>query len=64
MNQINGLWDAGDDLAKLRDEAVEALRDFKGTQVSWIPRNSNAEADALVSKAFGPKTTEIVRSQE
>ena len=64
VNQINGLWNAGDDLAKLRDEAVEALRNFKGTQVSWIPRNWNAEADALVSKAFGPKTTVIVRSQE
>ena len=55
VNQINRLWNAGDDLAKLRDEAVEALRNFKGTQVSWIPRNWNAEADALVSKAFGPK---------
>ena len=64
VNQINRLWNAGDDLATLRDEAVEALRNFKGTQVSWIPRNWNAEADALVSKAFGPKTTEIVRSQE
>jgi ribonuclease HI len=44
VNQINRLWNAGDDLAKLRDEAVEALRNFKGTQVSWIPRNWNAEA--------------------
>jgi ribonuclease HI len=52
VNQINGLWSAGDDLAEVRDEAVEALRNFKDTQVSWIPRNWNAEADALVSKAF------------
>jgi len=64
VNQMNRLWNANDDLAKLRDEAVEALGIFKGTQVSWIPRNWNAEADALVNKAFGPKTTEIVRSQE
>ena len=64
MNQMNKLWNAGDNLAKLRDEAEEALRNFKGTQVSWIPRNWNEEADALVNKAFGPKTTEIIRSQE
>ena len=64
VNQMNRLWNAGDNLAKLRDEAEEALRNFKGTQVSWVPRNWNKEADALVNKAFGPKTTEIIRSQE
>jgi ribonuclease HI len=61
VNQLNGLSNAGDNLAKLRDEGQEALRTFKGTQVSWIPRNWNEEADALVNKAFGPKTTEITR---
>ena len=61
---MNRLSNAGDNLAKLRDEAEEALRNFKGTQVSWVPRNWNKEADALVNKAFGPKTTEIIRSQE
>ncbi len=64
VNQMNGLWNAGDNLARLRDEAVEALRNFKSTQVSWVPRNWNKEADALVNKAFGPKTSEIIRSQE
>jgi ribonuclease HI len=64
VNQMNRLWNAGDNLVKLRDEAEEALRNFKGTQVSWVPRNWNKEADALVNKAFGPKTTEIIRSQE
>jgi ribonuclease HI len=63
VNQMNRLWNAGDNLAKLRDEE-EALRDFKGWQVSWVPRIWNKEADALVNKAFGPKTTEIIRSQE
>ena len=56
VNQMNRLWNAGDNLAKLRDEAEEVLRKFKGTQVSWIPRHWNEEADALVNKAFGPKT--------
>jgi ribonuclease HI len=56
VNQMNRLWNAGDNLAKLRDEAEEALRNFKGTQFSWVPRNWNKEADALVNKAFGPKT--------
>jgi ribonuclease HI len=53
---MNGLWNAGDNLAKLRDEAQEALKNFKDTQVSWVPRNWNEEADALANKAFGPKT--------
>ena len=64
LNQMNRLWNTGDNLAKLRDEAEEALRNAKDTQVSWVPRNWNKEADALVNKAFGPKTTEITRSQE
>ena len=59
VNQINRLWNAGDNLAKLRDEAEEALRDFKSTQVSWVPRDWNKEADALANKAFGAKTTDI-----
>jgi len=53
---MNRLWNAGDNLTPLRFEAEEMLRKFKGTQVSWIPRNWNKEADALVNKAFGPKT--------
>jgi ribonuclease HI len=56
VKQVNGLSNVGDNLAKLCDEAQEALRSFKGTLVSWIPRNWNEEADALV-KAFGSKTT-------
>ena len=64
VNQMNRLWNAGDNLAKLRDEAEGALRNLKGTQISWIPRNWNEEADALVNRAFGSKTTEIIRSKE
>lgn len=64
VNQMNRLWNVGDNLAKLRDEAEEALRYFKGTQVSWIPRNWNDEADALVNKASGSKTTEVIHSQK
>jgi ribonuclease HI len=56
VNKMNRLSNAGDNLAKLRDEAEEALRDFKGRQVSWVPRNWNKEAHALVNKAFGPRT--------
>ena len=60
---MNRLWNAGDNLAKLRDESEETLSDFKDWQVSWVPRIWNKEADALVNKAFGPKTTKIIRSQ-
>ena len=63
VNQVNRLSNAGDNLAKLRDEAQEALRSFKGTQVSWVPRSWNKEADALVNKASGSKTTEVIHSQ-
>jgi ribonuclease HI len=56
VNQMNRLWNAGDNLAPLRDEAEEMLKTFKGTQVSWIPRNWNKEADALVNTAFGTRT--------
>ncbi len=51
---MNRLWNAGDNLANLHDEAEKALSKFKGTQVSWIPRHCNKEADALVKKARGP----------
>lgn len=64
VNQMNGLWNAGDHLAKLRDSAEKKLTDFKSTQVSWVPRIWNKEADALVNKAFGVGTSEIIRSQE
>jgi ribonuclease HI len=64
VNQTNRLWNASGNLEELRNEAEEALRNFKGTQVSWVPRNWNEEADALVNKAFSPTTTEIIRSQE
>ena len=64
VNQMNRVWNAGDNLAPLRFEAEEMLRKFKGTQVSWIPRNWNKEADALVNKAFGLKTApEAAESQ-
>lgn len=58
VNQMNGLWNVGDNLAPLRYEAEEMLRKFKGTQVSWIPRDWNKEADALVNTAFGRKTAQ------
>jgi ribonuclease HI len=53
VNQMNKLWNAGATLTTLRDEAQEALSNFKGTQVSWVPRHWNKEADALANKAFG-----------
>lgn len=64
VNQMNRLWNAGDNLAMFRDEAEEALRNFNDTQVSWVPRSWNKEAHALVEKAFGPTTTEIIPTEE
>jgi hypothetical protein len=46
VNQLNRLWNAGDNLARLRQESEKALRNFEGTQVSLVPRNLNEEANA------------------
>ena len=64
VNQMNELWNAGEHLGELRDQARKKLTRFKSTQVSWVPRNWNKEADALVHKAFGLKASGIIRSQE
>ncbi len=63
VNQMNRLWNAGENLVKLREEAEEALRSFKDTQVSWVPRNWNKEAHTLVENAFDPTTQEIIPSE-
>jgi hypothetical protein len=52
VNQVNNLWNKNEHLAELCEKAQAALKDFQGTQVSWVPRRLNKKADALVNKAF------------
>jgi ribonuclease HI len=52
VNQVNGLWSSRDHLAKYLAKACTALDDFKGWQVSWIPREWNDAADNEVRQAF------------
>jgi ribonuclease H / adenosylcobalamin/alpha-ribazole phosphatase len=52
VNQVNGLWKSKDHLARYEKQARVALKSFKGWQVSWIPREMNRDADALVDDAL------------
>jgi hypothetical protein len=52
VNQVNNLWNKNENLAELCDQAQNALRRFKGTQISWVPREWNKSADELVNRAF------------
>jgi len=52
VNQVNGLWESSGHLSKYREKAWNALTEFAGWQVSWIPRKWNERADELVDEAF------------
>lgn len=52
VNQVNGLWKSKGHLARYREQAWQALKSFKGWQLSWLPREMNREADALVNDAL------------
>lgn len=52
VNQVNNLWNSNPHLGTLCEKAQTALKGFKGTQVSWVPRKWNKEADDLVNEAF------------
>ncbi len=61
VNQVNNLWNKGDHLGALCEKAQSALKGFKGSQVSWVPREWNKEADDLVNKAFD-SADEVIHS--
>ncbi len=53
VNQINKLWRHNTHhLEKLCSEARDALSGFRGSQVSWIPREWNSRADDLAGRAL------------
>jgi ribonuclease HI len=52
VNQITRGWNMHERATELCDEVEEALKPFKGWQLSWVPREMNREADKLVDRAF------------
>lgn len=63
VNQVNDLWNKNDELGPLCEQAKTALKGFKGSQVSWVPRAWNKEADHLVNEAFD-SVDEVIHSDE
>jgi ribonuclease HI len=52
VNQITRGFDKNERLTELCAEVEEALKQFAGWQLSWVPRQMNGGADKLVDKAF------------
>ena len=52
VNQITGRWNMNERATELSEEVKEALKPFKGWQLSWVPREMNGDADKLVDQAF------------
>jgi ribonuclease HI len=52
VNQVNRLWNSSGHLSEYREKAWNALAEFAGWQMSWIPRKWNERADKRVDEAF------------
>jgi ribonuclease HI len=53
VNQVNGAWKIKEPhLRPLRENAVRALEGFERWSLKHVPRERNADADALVNQAL------------
>jgi ribonuclease H / adenosylcobalamin/alpha-ribazole phosphatase len=52
VNQITRGWNKSERATELAARVENALKLFKGWQLSWVPREMNGDADRLVDKAF------------
>ncbi len=52
VNQVNRLWNSSGHLSEYCETARNALAEFAGWQMSWIPREWNERADQRVQAAF------------
>jgi len=53
VNQIKGVYSIKDEkLKKLHLKCVELLKNFKEYEISYVPREFNAEADRLANEAI------------
>lgn len=55
VHQINGEWKVkAEHLKPLHSDVLRLMEDFDEVKVAWVPRQANAEADALASEPLGP----------
>jgi ribonuclease HI len=55
VNQLNGKSQVkAEHLKPLYDQAVSLIHQFADIKIAWVPREANAEADALASTPLGP----------
>ena len=52
VNQITRGWNKNERATELCEEVEEAREPFKRSQLSWVPREMNGDADKLVDQAF------------
>ena len=55
VNQLNGRSKVeAEQLKPLHEQAVSLIQQFADIKITWVPREANAEADALASTPLGP----------
>jgi ribonuclease HI len=55
VNQLNGRSKVeAEQLRPLHEQAVSLIQQFADIKITWVPREANAEADALASTALEP----------
>jgi len=55
VNQLNGDSKVkAEHLKPLHEQAVSLIQQFADIKITWVPREANAEADALASTPLGP----------
>jgi ribonuclease HI len=64
VNQVNGLWSSSAHLADYCERAKTALSEFKGWQLSWVPRDWNKDADDLVGEALNASEEQVIHATD
>jgi len=55
VNQLNGRWTVkAEHLKPSHEQALSLIEQFADIKITWVPREANAEADALASTPLGP----------
>lgn len=55
VNQLNGRWGVkAEHLKPLHEQAASLIQQFADVKIAWVPREANAEADALASAPLAP----------
>jgi ribonuclease HI len=55
VEQLNGRWKVkAEHLKPFHEQAASLIHQFADIKITWVPREANAEADALASTPLGP----------